>query len=224
MGEKLGLDPGLTEKLIISETALLPVVERLHAVREIDPDAVQRADSLALTAETVAAKSGLAALYSEEWRPEAAYGDLFSELAHRHGASESQVGRLRAIAKLARDWSGSISTHQRSFETFLAGTRSIVAGTCVGLGRSALGLTDTRFDLAIIDEAARCTASELAVPMQAAKWILLVGDHRQLEPRSEEHTSELQSLMRISYAVFCLKKKTTQPTQINYKTNNHNTK
>src|SRR3546814_7800957 len=31
------------------------------------------------------------------------------------------------------------------------------------------------------------------------------GDH---DPRSEEHTSELQSLMRISYAVFCLNKKT----------------
>src|SRR3546814_7096359 len=31
--------------------------------------------------------------------------------------------------------------------------------------------------------------------------------------RSEEHTSELQSLMRISYAVFCLKKKKTQYTQ-----------
>src|SRR3546814_3299473 len=31
--------------------------------------------------------------------------------------------------------------------------------------------------------------------------------HRLLYPRSEEHTSELQSLMRISYAVFCLKKK-----------------
>src|SRR3546814_2826552 len=29
-------------------------------------------------------------------------------------------------------------------------------------------------------------------------------------PRSEEHTSELQSLMRISYAVFCLKKKTPE--------------
>src|SRR3546814_4801005 len=29
--------------------------------------------------------------------------------------------------------------------------------------------------------------------------------------RSEEHTSELQSLMRISYAVFCLKKKITKP-------------
>src|SRR3546814_17830689 len=33
--------------------------------------------------------------------------------------------------------------------------------------------------------------------------------------RSEEHTSELQSLMRISYAVFCLKKKTQHTTHIN---------
>src|SRR3546814_10055946 len=32
--------------------------------------------------------------------------------------------------------------------------------------------------------------------------------------RSEEHTSELQSLMRISYAVFCLKKKQNQITKI----------
>src|SRR3546814_5573804 len=35
-----------------------------------------------------------------------------------------------------------------------------------------------------------------------------------LSIRSEEHTSELQSLMRISYAVFCLKKKITRPTQV----------
>src|SRR3546814_6039203 len=33
----------------------------------------------------------------------------------------------------------------------------------------------------------------------------------QQRTRSEEHTSELQSLMRISYAVFCLKKKTSHP-------------
>src|SRR3546814_9262721 len=35
-----------------------------------------------------------------------------------------------------------------------------------------------------------------------------VGEHA--VPRSEEHTSELQSLMRRSYAVFCLKKKNTK--------------
>src|SRR3546814_9638030 len=34
-------------------------------------------------------------------------------------------------------------------------------------------------------------------------------NHKHASLRSEEHTSELQSLMRISYAVFCLKKKKT---------------
>src|SRR3546814_7623349 len=36
------------------------------------------------------------------------------------------------------------------------------------------------------------------------------------EDRSEEHTSELQSLMRISYAVFCLKKNTNNTVQTTY--------
>src|SRR3546814_10066907 len=39
--------------------------------------------------------------------------------------------------------------------------------------------------------------------------------------RSEEHTSELQSLMRISYAVFCLKKKKDHKQQIRIKTDYH---
>src|SRR3546814_8746452 len=37
--------------------------------------------------------------------------------------------------------------------------------------------------------------------------LLLFSDFYETKNRSEEHTSELQSLMRISYAVFCLKKK-----------------
>src|SRR3546814_5258453 len=41
--------------------------------------------------------------------------------------------------------------------------------------------------------------------------------------RSEEHTSELQSLMRISYAVFCLKKNTNTPTLRKYLTNPYST-
>src|SRR3546814_5437316 len=43
-------------------------------------------------------------------------------------------------------------------------------------------------------------------------WIVRLCKIKHLLPvdRSEEHTSELQSLMRISYAVFCLKKKTRQ--------------
>src|SRR3546814_971649 len=43
--------------------------------------------------------------------------------------------------------------------------------------------------------------------------------NREALTRSEEHTSELQSLMRISYAVFCLKKKTnTNPSTLNHYT------
>src|SRR3546814_1363737 len=41
---------------------------------------------------------------------------------------------------------------------------------------------------------------------RATEYVILLAIAQELE-RSEEHTSELQSLMRISYAVFCLKKK-----------------
>src|SRR3546814_6092821 len=46
---------------------------------------------------------------------------------------------------------------------------------------------------------------------KARTWNVLPGrDVMRWLKRSEEHTSELQSLMRISYAVFCLKKKKTK--------------
>src|SRR3546814_4514977 len=45
------------------------------------------------------------------------------------------------------------------------------------------------------------------LPLQA----LGCAKHAAEKPRSEEHTSELQSLIRTSYAVFCLKKKHTPP-------------
>src|SRR3546814_10002150 len=54
--------------------------------------------------------------------------------------------------------------------------------------------------------------------------------HEAAEERSEEHTSELQSLMRISYAVFCLKKKKTQinktyrQSSVSKETNHHRAK
>src|SRR3546814_18260907 len=56
-------------------------------------------------------------------------------------------------------------------------------------------------------------------PGELGQFDLYHRGHRRdggADQRSEEHTSELQSLMRISYAVFCLKKKKTQkqPTKI----------
>src|SRR3546814_12048069 len=60
-----------------------------------------------------------------------------------------------------------------------------------------------------------CRARMNGGPPSTGAWCLATGRRRQHRRRrlgggrSEEHTSELQSLMRISYAVFCLKKKKT---------------
>src|SRR3546814_4377641 len=51
-----------------------------------------------------------------------------------------------------------------------------------------------------------------------------IADICMLLARSEEHTSELQSLMRSSYAVFCLKKKKTHNPNHQYATREHKTK
>src|SRR3546814_3361250 len=50
-----------------------------------------------------------------------------------------------------------------------------------------------------------------------------VAKHMDVQERSEEHTSELQSLMRISYAVFCLKKKTKRRAKMHYPTHRKRT-
>src|SRR3546814_6811938 len=55
--------------------------------------------------------------------------------------------------------------------------------------------------------------SSNAAEIAKGDWMFLAASRQRSnasKPRSEEHTSELQSLMRISYAVFCLKKKKKQ--------------
>src|SRR3546814_7054203 len=52
-------------------------------------------------------------------------------------------------------------------------------------------------------------ADEIAETLGFSRSNVSMGIRELQSWRSEEHTSELQSLMRISYAVFCLKKKTT---------------
>src|SRR3546814_4215209 len=64
---------------------------------------------------------------------------------------------------------------------------------CVGFGSSAVPAAYHR----TLHQRRRRNAAATAESRQVSRSL----------PRSEEHTSELQSLMRISYAVFCLKKK-----------------
>src|SRR3546814_7268450 len=55
------------------------------------------------------------------------------------------------------------------------------------------------------DSFAGSNAQKIVLPGKS--WLPPAGLPAKAPRRSEEHTSELQSLMRISYAVFCLKKK-----------------
>src|SRR3546814_2186534 len=95
-----------------------------------------------------------------------------------------------------------------------------------GLATVALGLL--AYELAG-EDAGVVLGTALAIKMVAyvgtapvaAGFAESLPRHRLL--RSEEHTSELQSLMRISYAVFCLKKKNTLPQHLNSICNPSNT-
>src|SRR3546814_9183629 len=78
----------------------------------------------------------------------------------------------------------------------VSGGEEVAEGLTVGLTGEPGLATFGRVDLGV-------------VPQQRPRGGLLasLGRTSQLFTRSEEHTSELQSLMRISYAVFCLTKK-----------------
>src|SRR3546814_9883582 len=72
--------------------------------------------------------------------------------------------------------------------------------------------TDTLFHYTTLFRSRRCNLLHRLAGFQRVDRIAFldvgaVGDQPFGQRRSEEHTSELQSLMRISYAVFCLKKK-----------------
>lgn len=186
-GAALGLPRKLIEEILFIETAVRPVCERIEQLTGSADSDSSRIDGLR---ETLCAHLAYLCLPNGEVgnAGDAAFlvDSAVAALIERHkgepGVNAANVSRLRTVGKIAHDFVASTSTAQRSFEPFLAGTRQIVAGTCVGLGRPSLGLTSTPFDLVIVDEAARCTASELSVPLQAGRWIVLVGDQAQLEP------------------------------------------
>lgn len=109
------------------------------------------------------------------------------------------VERLGQLVRVSIEWVQVLGSGSGNFAEFLAKTRTVVAGTCVGVGRWNLGVSKNAYDWVIVDEAARATPSELAVAMQVGRRILLVGDHFQLPPFfRDELRAEMSRRLRVA--------------------------
>src|SRR3546814_4991669 len=102
----------------------------------------------------------------------------------------------------------SLVTMEFMTEDMPAAARDAATTRATGyVGEAISGLTGTRSQLGLSAERVKKADESLEAQNKIIETHL--NDLESVDAyRSEEHTSELQSLMRISYAVFCLKKKT----------------
>ncbi|MFG0674317.1 AAA domain-containing protein [Delftia sp. WSY_7] len=107
---------------------------------------------------------------------------LTSRISAEYGVRPNEMKKVRALARIARDVQDALSAERVNCDEFYARSRRLVTGTCVGIGQGHIGIHSNIYDFVIIDEAARSISSELAIAMQSAKRVLLVGDHLQLPP------------------------------------------
>src|SRR3546814_10205769 len=84
----------------------------------------------------------------------------------------------------------------------------------IGNPTSMPSITSVDTPSCIGSPACMITNSAASASSSPAIALLVTQKRSSSSRRSEEHTSELQSLMRTSYAVFCLKKKTTENKQL----------
>lgn len=183
--DRLAQDVALLEKELSAmdgEEDIGTIKQRLYARKEL-----LRSHALgALTSEEIEASSDL-------------IEDVKDALARKFGVrSPAAVNKLHQLIKISQEWVDVLGSQGGNFSEFLAKTRTIVAGTCVGVGRWNLGVSRNSYDWVVIDEAARATPSELAVSMQVGKRILLVGDHFQLPPLyKDELRKEMGQRLRV---------------------------
>ena len=88
--------------------------------------------------------------------------------------------KMHRLVALAGEWYLRFG-RSRDFFAALIADSEVIAGTCLGFA-GVRGIQNVDFDLCIVDEASKATATELLVPLSRShKWIL-VGDRKQLPP------------------------------------------
>lgn len=100
---------------------------------------------------------------------------------------------FRTYLEIFEDWIFRVG-RSSDFQPAVIGTSQIIAGTCIGMA-SVKGLQQVSFDLCIVDEASKATATEALVPMSRARRWILVGDPKQLPPFFEDEFRRESSLL-----------------------------
>ena len=207
LSDALGLDPEFIAKVVEAELSLFRQIDHLESLLASftgidDRDDIRPLKSIAVELDaTIRAK--LARDYeialSQEDNIAAAKSILLAQLCKEYGVKPNEARRARALARIARDMRDALSAERVNCDEFYARSRQLVAGTCVGIGQGHIGIHENIYDFVIIDEAARSISSELAIAMQSAKRVLLVGDHLQLPPLySDPHKAALARRLGIN--------------------------
>lgn len=104
--------------------------------------------------------------------------------------TNADAQKLQRLLALQAEWADQFGRSDQFNAAFLKRAQ-VIAGTCIGMPRD---VQDIEFDLCIVDEASKATATEVLVPMARSRRWILVGDSRQLPPFQDEASSNAQFL------------------------------
>jgi superfamily I DNA and/or RNA helicase len=111
------------------------------------------------------------------------------------GDSEAHKQCL-ALMRMQEAWLERVG-RSTDFHAAMIASADVVAATCVGLA-AVRGMNEVAFDLCIVDEASKATATEVLVPLSRTRRALLVGDPKQLPPFFEKRLLEGHAVAEFS--------------------------
>lgn len=107
--------------------------------------------------------------------------------------SGKNVRKAWALSEVQAKWIRLFKSDDHLKKTYVSRTQ-VIAGTCIGFLGDQYA-REMEFDLCIIDEASKATATEILVPMSRSRKTILVGDTNQLPPTEEQMTRD-EELMK----------------------------
>lgn len=207
LSDALGLEAEFISKVVDAELKLFKQIDHLESLLKNFADVGDEEDAKTLKPIIVGLDAAIRAKLLDEYDVSLplespvsrAKSILLSNLCSEYGVRPNEARKVMALSRISRDVQDALSADRVNCDEFYARSRQLVTGTCVGVGQGHIGIHENIYDFVIIDEAARSISSELAIAMQSAKRVLLVGDHLQLPPLySDAHKAALARRLGIN--------------------------